>query len=357
MLESTIIQNQLKQRIERAISENRFPHSIFINGSEGSGALPIAIAIANELLNQHKGPGLFGETGDIRALKLEHPDLHFVFPIQQLQSKNQVTSASFINEFRNYYRNNRFTTFQNWLVHIGQEDKSPIISVYEAESIIRNLSLKSYEGGNQVLIIWKPDLMNLECANKLLKIIEEPEPGHIILMVGDNWDSLLPTIKSRTQHLHVKPFSDHELKNWLIKELDISEDKASEISQFSYGNPSRAIDALRSSNELYQLNEFKKEWFSLVKAYNRTELIRWVEEVSSLSKNEKHLLLKSILDELSDEMKIPTHAISYNNIEKLSIIVEDAMYHLFRNAYSKSLFLSLSFQACKIFQLKSESMG
>ena len=352
MFEATLVQSDLRERIINAIISNRFPHAVFIKSSEGGGALPLAIAIAHEILVNKAPNNVFEDT---RALRLEHPDLHMVFPIQQLQSKNQLTSAPFINDFREYYKERPYMTFQEWLMYIGQEDKTPIISVYEAEAIIKKLSLKSYEGGNQVMIIWKPELMNLDCANKLLKIIEEPEPGNIIIMVGDKWENMIPTIRSRTQLINLKPFTDPELHNWLENTLNISGATAENIIANAEGNPGRAASIIKEEELNSDLEELCENWILYTKAYDRTSLISWVDEVSRLSKNDKLRLLRILLENISsNHFSIGSHKKLDNlKIEKMSEQIENAIYKLYRNAYSKTLFLSMSLQACKIFNYKS----
>ena len=128
MFESIFIQDELKEKFVTAIESKRVPHAIFLKGKDGGGNLPIAIALANELLNQDKSAGLFGDAEkDERALRLSHPDLNIVFPVQQLASKKQVTSEPFINDFRDYYQENPYMSFNDWLNNIGHADKKPII--------------------------------------------------------------------------------------------------------------------------------------------------------------------------------------------------------------------------------------
>ena len=358
MLESTLVNKELQRKIESAISTNRFPHAIFLKGAEGSGGLPLAFAIAKEILRQEKSSVLFDGADDTRALRIEHPDLHLVFPIQQLQSKKQVTCAPFINKFREYFRSHPFASFQNWLDHIGQEDKNPIISVYEAESMIKKLSLKSFEGGSQVLVIWKPELMNSECANKLLKLIEEPEPGNVIIMVGDNWQALLPTIRSRVQLLNQKPFSDARIQSWLMEHLELSEERAMMICEHANGNPGKAIELAYEDNEMSNIQKLAEDWWKGIKEYNRTTLINWVDEFNSLNKNEKQKLLRILIDNLTLENgQKELSEISFYQIEKLSSLLEESLYKLYRNAYAKTLFLDLSLKASKIMRTGIKQKG
>jgi len=346
LFESIFIQDELKEKFVNAIESKRVPHAIFLKGKEGSGNLPIAIALANELLNQDKSMGLFGEPKkDDRALELKHPDLNIVFPVQQLASKKQVTSEPFINDFREYYQENPYMSFDDWLNRIGHEDKKPIISVHEAVAILKKLSLKSFEGGYQVLIIWKPELMNLECANKLLKIIEEPEPKNVIIMVGDNWDNLLATIKSRVQLIRTKPFSANKIEGWLRNNYDIEESRVIDIAKKAGGIPGEAIrlkEELINEDTLSMLDV----WLKACSSYNQIGIIDLADKFHSLNKIEKQNFLIEVLNRI--QIALVNDKLRIDQCDSIQKIAEKAIYSLSRNAHVKTLFLDLSLRTCKI---------
>ena len=345
MFESTFIQKELKQKLSYSVDQNRIPHALFLKGKDGGGNLPIAIALANELLAKNNTQSLFGESTDNRALSLNHPDLKIVFPIQQLASKKQVTCAGFVNDFRDYYLSNPYCTFDEWLNHIEHADKNPIISVHEAESLIRQLSLKSFEGGYQVVLLWKPEKMNLECANKLLKLIEEPQPGNIIIMVGEDWDHLLPTIKSRLQLLRIKPFTSEEIADWLIEKMGISDESSWKIASKANGSPNEAI-RLANNEGGGTLNLMLDDWLMACKANNYIQIMEITDIFHGLNRTEKRQFLLDLLERL--RMAMRGSKLTLNQCEEMQGLTDKAIYALSRNAHAKTLFLNLSLRSSKI---------
>ena len=346
MFDNVLIQEDLREKLSFAIQNKKMPHAIFLKGEQGSGNLPIAFSIAKEMLNKGKTEGLFGDqVVDERAERLSHPDLHIIFPIQQLASKKQVTCEGFVNEFREHYLKDDLTNFNDWLEHIGHADKDPIISVSEAENIMKKLSLRSYEGGFQVLIMWMPEMMNTECSNKLLKLIEEPEPKKLILMVGSDWDNLLPTIRSRMQLLNVKPFSRNSIKDWLINKLSLSHDVAEKIAMSSDGNPRQAAE-LANGNILGENDDFVNSWLKACNAYDHLSLMQLSDDFHGQNRTEKTTFLRAVLKRLNKALA--DDHVSLKHASKLQELVENSIYRLSRYAHSKTLFLDMSFKACKI---------
>jgi len=347
LFETTFIQKELKDKLSLAIEQERIPHAIFLKGAEGSGNLPIAIALANEILNIGKVKGFFGETEkDNRALHLNHPDLQMVFPVQQESGKSKKCSADYyFNEFRNFYLENNYITFNDWAKHIGHSDKNPIISTVEAQNIIKKLSLKSFEGGHQVMIIWQPQKMNLECANKLLKIIEEPEPKKVIIMVGSQWEQLLQTIRSRVQLIRIKPFSKSEISHWLKTVFEVEEERAELIAEKAMGIPKDAI-ALCGHQEDHSISDALNFWLKACAAYNHLGLIDFSDKYHAFNKIEKRRFLDGIAHKLNQALREDKL-----HIKQVSLIhknVEEAIYALSRNAHPKTLILNLSLNTCKI---------
>ena len=197
-------QEKAKQRLIREAKEGKIAHAQLFCGREGVGKLPLAIAYARYLSCEH--PNEQDACGKcpscIKYNKLIHPDLHFVFPVIKKKNKD-TTSNDYLAEWRELLLETPYFNLNMWLERMNAENQQAQIFVKESDEIIRKLSLKSSQGGYKIMIIWLPEKMNVECSNKLLKILEEPPTQTIFLLVSEEPDTLLATIQSRTQRFNL----------------------------------------------------------------------------------------------------------------------------------------------------------
>lgn len=206
-------QHAIKERLIRSVREQRIPHAQLLHGPEGVGKLALAVAFAQYISCNHRTQtdacGVCPSC--VKYNQLAHPDLHFVFPIIKPAGKTSMVCDDFIADFRKMYINNPYFSVNDWYEKIGEGAKQGMIYANESSEIIRKLSLKTYESQYKVMIIWLPELMNIDCANKLLKILEEPPEFTVFLLVTNNPDENLTTILSRTQHVKVPSLEEHEI--------------------------------------------------------------------------------------------------------------------------------------------------
>ena len=256
MLFNQIIgQEHIKKHLQTAAENGRIPHAQLFVGNEGCGTLPMAIAYAQFLLCY------FSENVDacnLKCNKLQHPDLHFAFPVTTNDSvKKHAVSNLFLEDWREFIATQPYGSLFNWLQHIGVENKQGLIGVDEAEAVVKKLKLKSYEGGFKVMIIWMAEKMNIAAANKLLKLIEEPPEKTVFLLITENEEQIINTIKSRCQALHFPALSEQDIANALVVDHQVSDNEASKISQQAEGNFNKAIHLLQNDgNDLVF-----EEWF------------------------------------------------------------------------------------------------
>ena len=265
MLFSEIIgQQEIKKRFIRTVIEQRIPHAQLLRGPEGVGKLGLAIAYAQYICCENRSAtdscGVCPSC--VKYRKLVHPDLHFVFPVIKPTGKSSVVCDDFIAEFRSMVLNNMYFSVNEWYAKISGDAKQGMIYGNESEEIIRKLSLKTYESEYKVMIIWLPEKMNLTCANKLLKILEEPPEKTVFLLVSNEPDSIISTILSRTQHIHVPRLSEMEIKNALLRddELEVEEGDAGFASHIANGSYMNAIAVLNEGDE----NKLNFERFMLI---------------------------------------------------------------------------------------------
>jgi DNA polymerase-3 subunit delta' len=188
-------QEAAKRRLLTALETEKVPHALMLTGPEGCGALPLAIAFAQKLLGNN-----------VMAEQLRHPDLHFAFPIYKKYGSAKPTFCDdFIGEWRALCLEQPYFGMAEWMAACGAENQQLVIYGDESDALTRKLSVKSSQGGYKVVVIWLPEKMNDTCANKLLKLLEEPPAQTVFLLVSEQPERVLLTIRSRTQIIEMPP--------------------------------------------------------------------------------------------------------------------------------------------------------
>jgi len=254
MLFSEIIgQQEIKKRLIRTVTEQRIPHAQLLRGPAGVGKLGLAIAYAQYICCENRTDtdscGVCASC--VKYRKLAHPDLHFVFPVIKPANRTSVVCDDFITEFRAVVLKNLYFGVNEWFARISGDAKQGMIYGNESEEIIRKLSLKTYESEYKIMIIWLPEKMNVTCANKLLKILEEPPEKTVFLLVSNEPDQIITTILSRTQHIHIPRLSEKEITEAILNndDLDIEEGDATYAAHIANGSYLNAIAVLNEGDE------------------------------------------------------------------------------------------------------------
>lgn len=286
-------QENAKKRLIQEAKESKIAHARLIAGPEGIGKLPLAIAYARYLSCQN--PGEEDACGTcpscMKYNKLAHPDLHFVFPVIKIKNKDTV-SDDYLPEWRELINGQPYFNLATWLKTMGAENQQAQIFVKESDEIFRKLNLKSSQGGYKIMIIWLPEKMNVECSNKLLKLLEEPPSQTIFLLVSEEPDMLLTTIQSRTQRFNLHGIEEDQITEKLVRTYGIPEKEAKDIAHRCQGNFLKALETihLNEENEL-----FFQQFVSLMRlAYQRKirEMKIWSETMASMGRErQKQFLL------------------------------------------------------------------
>ena len=229
MFEQVIGQREVQERLMQMVDENRLPHAIMLCGPQGAGKLALAIGLAQRLLATKVENSMFSDTPEYvespMLKKLEHPDLHFTYPtikLPSMGSDHKPVSDDFAHEWHDLIMASHYFTMNEWLEQMGGENQQAIITAGESDELLRKLSLKSSQGGYKVSIIWLPERMNIECANKILKLLEEPPSQTLFIMVCQEPDKLLETIRSRVQHIDIKKIADEDIKKALTEKRGLT---------------------------------------------------------------------------------------------------------------------------------------
>jgi DNA polymerase-3 subunit delta' len=300
-------QEEVKERLMQMVNENRLPHALMLCGPQGVGKKALATAFGCYLLSkeaeqQAAQPSMFGEPVEPAEhpmlKKLEHPDLHFTFPTIKLPSMGAThmpISDDFIAEWRQLMTTSPYFGMDDWMEAVGAENQQAIITAGESDELVRKLSLKSSQGGYKVSIIWMPERMNIACANKLLKLIEEPPQQTVFIMISEEPDKLLETIRSRVQRIDVKRIDSESISKALVEKQGIGEEDARRISRLANGSWLKALQELKVGTENEQ---FLDMFIMLMRlAYQRRvrDLRKWSDTMASFGREKQKRFLEFFL--------------------------------------------------------------
>jgi DNA polymerase-3 subunit delta' len=371
-------QEYLKNHLMKSTDNGRISHAQLFVGKEGTGTLPMAIAYAQYILcstSQDK------ETCALKCSKLAHPDLHFAYPVATNDVvKSHAVSNLFLDDWRNFIALNPYGNLFEWYQTIGIENKQGKIGVDEAEDIVKSLKLKSYEGGYKVMIIWMAEKMNIAASNKLLKLLEEPPEKTVFILITEDEEQLITTIKSRCQALHFPLLSESDITKYLVEIEGTDEPIAKSIAQQSDGNFNKALHLLHNDNSDEQFEQWFITWIrAAFKAKGNASVIQllidWSETIAKTGRETQKRFLNYCLQFFRQAMLLNYNASSLvflhpktanfklekfapfvhsKNILDINKELNDAIYHIERNGNSKIILLDLSIKLARLLHIKEE---
>ena len=286
-------QQAVIDRLRSSVAENRVSHALLFYGPEGCGKFALALAFARYIsCEKRTAEDACGVCPScIKYDKLIHPDLHFVFPVIKKKQNMEYVSDNYIAQWREMVLRSPWFSLSTWTEAMEVANEQAVIYVAEAAEIIRKLSLKAFESDFKIMIIWLPEKMNAETANKLLKMIEEPPARTLFILVSEEDDRLLPTITSRCQHIRIPSIPADELSAYLVKTMGMDHVRASETAAIANGNMVRAMELAREDdNTTVHLDRFKK---LMRTAWTRDihSLVNWSEETAALGRERQKSFL------------------------------------------------------------------
>ncbi|MBR1878307.1 MAG: DNA polymerase III subunit delta [Paludibacteraceae bacterium] len=253
-------QEEVKQQLRQSVRDGRIPHAQLFTGVSGIGKLQLALAYAQYINCPHRtAEDSCGECPTCRQYQnLQHPDLHFAFPI--VKTDGGDTCDAFMEPWRRIILEQRYFDLDDWYKTLGVETKQGMIYEKESSEILRKLSLKPFGDGFKVMIIWQPEKMNTTCANKLLKILEEPPERTLFIMVSEHPEQLLSTIQSRVQTIRIPRLKDREIAEALAARHRISIADAEDIARIANGS---YLQALKKSDETEENKQELRDFIAL----------------------------------------------------------------------------------------------
>ncbi|RAJ85606.1 DNA polymerase-3 subunit delta' [Chitinophaga dinghuensis] len=367
-------QSAVANQLIQSVQQNRLSHALILLAPEGAGGLPLGLAFTQYLVCENKQPqGPCGQCGGcIKASQYIHPDIHFSYPVIPRKAGDKPVSTDYINEWREFVSTNPYGNAYDWLQFIGAENKQGNITANECQDIIRKLNLKSFESGYKILLMWLPEYLGNE-GNRLLKLIEEPPINTLFILVAENQEQILATILSRTHLIKVNPIPKEEMVKSLVERGKVPPARAQQIATITAGNYREAVYLLQHSEDDY--HELLRNWLNYIFTGNRIALQEWIEGISSAKtgrENQKQFLRyfinllehtirlqfidRSQLAFSEDEMDFSAKLLKLANLEQMEQIVDtldNAYYHIERNANAKMLFHALSIKLQYIFKKKA----
>lgn len=351
-----------KEILLNSVKNNHIAHAQLFFGPPGSANLSMALAYATYIncTNKQENDACGECPACVKNQKYIFPDLHFVVPTASTKSKTKdISTNTFLKEWRSFIQTNPYASIQEWGNYFGAENKLLSINVEESRNVIKTLTLKSFEGEYKILILWLPEMMNASSANALLKILEEPPYNTVFLLVTQDPEKIITTILSRTQMVKIPAFSDEEIIRDLV-EKQLSEEKAKQIAYLADGNLN---EAFRLIHEIDEGNEgMFREWMRLCYKRDLGTLVGWADDFAKLGregqKNYFHYGLNMLRETLifryggenllrlgEDErgfIENFSKVLDKDKIEFITKNLNDAFYHIERNANPKITFLDLS---------------
>lgn len=292
-------QSSLKEHLARSVDAGRISHAQLFTGIAGAGTLPLAVAYSQYIhcTNRHDGDSC-GECPSCRQIAaLAHPDLHFVFPVnkQGKKSGEVVLSSEFMALWREMFeRTGGYFSAQQWFdaLNLGKTLKG-VISTKEAEEIIRRLSFKSFESAYKTMIIWLPETMNDEAANRILKILEEPWQNTVFILVTERADLLLKTIISRTQEVSVPRLTAEELMPLIEQTGESDPAKLRNTARLAGGDVLELRRLTGGMDDEVRRENFDHFCSVMRLSYNdkHLELMSWADDVAQLSRERQRAML------------------------------------------------------------------
>ena len=369
-------QSAIKQRLIQSVRENHVSHAQLFLGPAGSGKLPLALAYAQYILcpNRTENDSCGVCPTCQKMQKLVHPDLHFVVPTNTTKSvKSNPESDLFMEEWREFaMKNDGYFNDTDWYAFLDIENKQGYMSVRDAASLLRKLSMKSYEGEYKIAIIWMAEKMRVETANKLLKLLEEPPEKTVFLLIAEDAEELLATIKSRTALVKIPAIDLSSIEAALIDRLGCNPQQAHDAAMISEGNWLTAIHSVQDSEEHKFFFTTFQQWMRLCFKAAYSELIDFSANIKTLGRERQKELLdyglriirNSLLfnNNLAGIVMLPDDEKTFNskfspfinpaNLEQIAQLFEEAIRQIERNGNAQIIFTDVGFKMVGLLKKK-----
>ena len=354
----------VKERLRAMADERRVPHALLLEGPVGSAKFMLIRALAQYIHCENHTPD-----GDscgkcpscLQHQTFNHIDTIYSFPVIKKAGKSTISNDCF-GEFKNFISDSPYMDIEKWIAMLGNINSQPVIYVEEGAELIRRLNFTARQSLFKIVLLWLPERLKEETANKLLKLIEEPHPDTIFLMSSDNSRAILPTIYSRVQRIAVSRYSDDEIKHFLTASYPVSETDAETLARLSSGNVIEALSLVDISRMRQQFLDYfielmrkayqrkiglLRQWSNDVTALGREQIIKFLDYASRLIR--ENFILNLHVDQLNylteDERKFSVNFarfINERNVLKMFEVLNKAREDIAGNANPKIVLFDLA---------------
>ena len=289
---SDIIGNEKAiNQIRHIVDSDHIPHALLLHGDPGIPKLALARATAQYIhcTNRTDGDSCGHCPSCLQHQSLNHGDTFFSFPVTG--KGENTTSDMFIAEWRKFITDSPIENYEYWLTLLKNENAQPLIYAAESNAILRKMSLSSFTAKYKILIMWLPEKMNEPCANKLLKLIEEPDPDSIFILVSNSAKDILPTIFSRTQRIELMRPSVEQIAQYFSSTLATDYDQALVAAAAADANVTQALQNLEASSETKAFHEQFVRLMRLAYMRDLKSLKAWSELIADYKREKSRRFL------------------------------------------------------------------
>lgn len=268
--------------LRELIDSDHIPHAILLGGQEGIGKMRVARAFTSYLYctDRQNGDSCGKCPACLQNAHNNNPDVHYIFPRTGAKQKN---TEDFLPQWYEFIDRHTYMPKEEWARAIEAGNTIPVIYRNDASEISRTAALSSFAYRYKTYIIWMPERMQPECANALLKLLEEPFPDTIFILVSNEPDKLLPTIFSRTQRFNFKPLNEDEVCSILVSE-GIPFPEAQEVASLAEGNMTKAFDMAGEGGEVKEFSALYIQMMRLAYARNAAALRMMSDAIAAMGR-------------------------------------------------------------------------
>lgn len=366
---------QVKHELLSAVKHNRLSHALLFYSKPGSSALLLARAFAQYIscTNQKENDSCGQCLSCKQFNNFNYPDLTWSFPMVQDKKAKQSVSDDLAKEWREFIQSRPYFTIHDWLEHLNAKTKKPIISVDESQSLIRKTNLKAFGKGYKIILLWLPEYLHPSAANKLLKLLEEPEGKTIFMLVSEQPERLLDTITSRCQKVFIQPHNETELCHILQKE-GVDQALAEQSAHLADGNVIEAFRIAEDSERYHEYAEVFGQWMRACFKANVKKIFETVELLNGWGREKQKEALQFYLQTVQHAMhgNLLNSAIEHPLFQKVSFnlnnfsgyihkqnagkiykLLDQAINDINRNGNAKLIFSDCSFKMSNYFHIKA----
>lgn len=357
---------EIKKQLIQAVNADRISHAQLFLGKLGHGGFPLTLAFLSYLFCENKSEE--DSCGTCPSCKkiatMQHPDVHFTFPTVQAIAK---TSDEQFQEWSKFILENPFSNLNEWITASDPKGRKPIISIHQSEAIVKKLALKAFSGGYKVSVIWMADTMNDVCANKLLKIIEEPPAKTLFFLLVEQQETIMPTILSRTQLKKLKQLSNNDITTYLSQKGNVNQELVQSCIARAEGNLGTTLALLNAQNSTVQNRTLFIELMRVCYKKDVVPMMDWAVKMAEFGREEQkdfllyalYMIRQSMMKNYTEEqllrasqeeidfLKKFARFITGNNVMNFTKLFDEAHYYVERNAHAKLLFTNITFEVMR----------